>query len=175
MLEAALLNVPIGALAWVARIGSGGCGRSIFVQFRLESRSATTPEGRHCREPPGGLEFLQCGFYRQRVFWRLFRRSWPGAKTNRVDYLCGPARNARLFERIDIDLAWAAEEAERAGRHAGRFAYWRWDTRKSWNRRRCVVAKAEWMSGLGPCGVFSVSWSDREMGFTGSIGSNRIP
>jgi len=70
-------------------------------------------------------------------------------EANRVDYLFGLARNARLVDHIHVDLAWAEEEAERAGKPARRFADFRWTTRDSWSKRRRVVAKAEWMPGRG--------------------------
>ncbi len=70
-------------------------------------------------------------------------------EANRVDYIFGLARNARLVEHIHVELAWAEEEAERTGRAVRRFADFRWTTRESWSRRRRVVAKAEWMPGRG--------------------------
>ena len=72
---------------------------------------------------------------------------------NRADHLFGPARNARLVERIHIELAWAGHDAEASGRPARRFAGFRWATRDSWSRRRRVVAKAGWMPGRGPKGA----------------------
>ena len=72
---------------------------------------------------------------------------------NRVDYLFGLARNARLVEHIHVALAWAEHDAEATGRPARRFADFRWTTRESWSRRRRVVAKAEWMPGRGAKGA----------------------
>lgn len=74
-------------------------------------------------------------------------------EANRVDYLFGLARNARLVEHIHAELAWAEEEAERNGRPIRRFADFRWATLDSWSRRRRVVAKAEWMPGRGEHGA----------------------
>jgi hypothetical protein len=74
-------------------------------------------------------------------------------EANKVDFLFGLARNARLVERIYIDLAWAEDEAERSGKPARRFADFGWRTRESWSRRRRVVAKAEWMPGRGEAGA----------------------
>ena len=74
-------------------------------------------------------------------------------EANRVDYLFGLARNARLVEHIHAELAWAEEEAERNGRPIRRFADFRWATLDSWSRRRRVVAKAEWMPGRGERGA----------------------
>lgn len=74
-------------------------------------------------------------------------------EVNKVDFLFGLARNARLVEHIHIDLAWAEDDAERTGRPARRFADFRWRTRDSWSRKRRVVAKAECMPGRGAAGA----------------------
>lgn len=74
-------------------------------------------------------------------------------EANRVDYLFGLARNARLVDHIHAELAWAEDEARRTGRSARRFADFRWTTQLSWSRRRRVVAKAEWMPGRGDGGA----------------------
>jgi Transposase DDE domain group 1 len=66
---------------------------------------------------------------------------------NRVDFVFGLARNARLVEELVIDLAWAEEEASRTNRPARRFRDFRWSTLDSWSRRRRVVGKAEWTRG----------------------------
>jgi len=74
-------------------------------------------------------------------------------EATKVDFLFGLARNARLVDHIHVDLAWAEDEAERAGRPARRFADFRWRTIDSWSRKRRVVAKAEWMPGRGERGA----------------------
>ncbi len=74
-------------------------------------------------------------------------------EANRVDFLFGLARNARLVDHIHIDLAWAEDEAERTGRPSRRFADFRWRTLDSWSRKRRVVAKAEWMPRRGEAGA----------------------
>lgn len=61
-----------------------------------------------------------------------------------VDYLFGLARNERLQARIAGPMA-AAEQAAAAGRPERQFADFLWTTKKSWSRRRRVVAKAEWL------------------------------
>jgi hypothetical protein len=68
-------------------------------------------------------------------------------EANRVDYVFGLARNARLVAEIETELAWAEDEALATGRPARRFKDLRWSTRDSWSRRRRVVAKAEWTQG----------------------------
>ena len=65
-------------------------------------------------------------------------------EANRVDYLFGLARNARLEAEIESDLWWAEEDARATGQAARRFRDFQWSTRDSWSRRRRVVAKAEW-------------------------------
>ena len=72
---------------------------------------------------------------------------------NRVDFVFGLARNARLVDRIGIALAWAEDQADTTGQAARRFAEFRWETRDSWSRKRRVVAKAEWMPGRGETGA----------------------
>ena len=70
-------------------------------------------------------------------------------EANGVDYVFGLARNTRLVERIDAALAGAKHDACLSGGTARRFADFSWSTRKSWSRKRRVVAKAEWMPGRG--------------------------
>ena len=74
-------------------------------------------------------------------------------EANKVDYLFGLARNARLVDQIHIELAWAEDEAECTGKPARRFADFRWTTLDSWSKRRRVVAKAEWMPNRGETGA----------------------
>jgi len=70
---------------------------------------------------------------------------------NRVDYLFGLARNTRLEERIAETLGRAEQASLASGRPARLFADFLWTTKKSWSRRRRVVAKAEWtMRGANP-------------------------
>ena len=66
---------------------------------------------------------------------------------NRVDYVFGLARNARLERRIAPALAEAHRLSEAAGRPVRLFRDVLWTTRQSWSRRRRVVAKAEWTRG----------------------------
>jgi hypothetical protein len=68
-------------------------------------------------------------------------------EANRVDFVFGLARNARLVEELAIDLALAEEEAARTGKPARRFRDFRWSTLDSWSRRRRVIGKAEWTRG----------------------------
>ena len=66
-------------------------------------------------------------------------------EANRVDYLFGLARNARLGLEIAAELAAARDEAKATGKPARRFKDFRWTTLDSWSGERRVVAKAEWL------------------------------
>jgi len=79
------------------------------------------------------------GFARERLM------AW--CETNRVDFVFGLARNARLVDEIYVELALAEEEAARTGKPARRFKDFRYATLVSWSRRRRVIAKAEWTGG----------------------------
>jgi hypothetical protein len=66
---------------------------------------------------------------------------------NRVDYVFGLARNARLVGEIEAELAQAGDEARQTGQPARRFKEFMWSTLDSWSRPRRVIAKAEWTGG----------------------------
>jgi hypothetical protein len=66
---------------------------------------------------------------------------------NRVDYLFGLARNVRLVEQIESELAEAAAESAATGAPARRFKDFPWTTRDSWSCHRRVVGKAEHTRG----------------------------
>ena len=68
-------------------------------------------------------------------------------ETNRVDFVFGLARNARLVEEISVELLQAEAEASATGKPARRFRDFRYARLDSWSRRRRVVAKAEWTNG----------------------------
>jgi hypothetical protein len=68
-------------------------------------------------------------------------------EANRVDFVFGLQRNERLESEIAGQLAEAQAESQRARRPARRFKDFLWTTRKSWSRRRRVIAKAEWTGG----------------------------
>lgn len=70
---------------------------------------------------------------------------------NRVDYVFGLARNARLEHRIAPALAQACQASRKSGQAARVFRDFMWSTRQSWSRRRRVVGKAEWTTlGANP-------------------------
>jgi hypothetical protein len=66
---------------------------------------------------------------------------------NRVDYVFGLARNARLEGEITAEMQAARAAAERAGQPARRFKDFTWSTRDSWAHPRRVIGKAEWTTG----------------------------
>jgi hypothetical protein len=78
-------------------------------------------------------------------FCREELMSW--CEANRVDYLFGLARNARLVGEIEQELAQAGEESRVTGKPARRFKDFTYSTLNSWSRRRRVVAKAEVTQG----------------------------
>ncbi len=66
---------------------------------------------------------------------------------HRVDYLFGLARNQRLRRIIGRAMHEAKQEQRRTGKPARVFTEFFYRTRKSWSRRRRVVAKAEQIEG----------------------------
>lgn len=61
------------------------------------------------------------------------------AEGNRVDYLFGLARNARLSAEIEAEMQETRTEAEATGKPARRFRDFTWSTRDSWARERRVI------------------------------------
>jgi hypothetical protein len=68
-------------------------------------------------------------------------------EANRVAYLFGLARNARLVAEIEAEIAQARTDAEASGQPARRFRDFTWSTLDSWSRPRRVIGKAEWTGG----------------------------
>ena len=68
-------------------------------------------------------------------------------EANGVDFLFGLARNERLVTEIETELDRVAAKSRRTGRPERRFKTFMWTTRRTWSRRRRVVAKAEWTKG----------------------------
>lgn len=68
-------------------------------------------------------------------------------EANKVDYLFGLARNARLVGEIATELEEAAALSRKSGKPQRRFKDFLWTTRDSWSARRRVVAKAEHTGG----------------------------
>ena len=59
----------------------------------------------------------------------------------------GLAQNERLIGEIKSELDQVAAKSVCTGRPQRRFKTFMWQTRRSWSRRRRVVAKAEWTKG----------------------------
>jgi hypothetical protein len=78
-------------------------------------------------------------------FCREALMAW--AEANRVDYVFGLARNARLAGEIEAEMTAARVTAEKTGKPARRFRDFRWSTLDSWSRTRRVIGKAEWTQG----------------------------
>jgi Transposase DDE domain group 1 len=74
-------------------------------------------------------------------FAREVLMAW--CEANRVDFLFGLARNARLEETVKSEIIAASLDAIRSGRPARRFKDFRYATLDSWNRERRVIGKAE--------------------------------
>jgi len=68
-------------------------------------------------------------------------------ENNGVDFVFGLAKNSRLVEEIQAELAAAQEHSQKTKKPARRFKDFAWRTRRSWSRERRVVAKAEWTGG----------------------------
>ncbi len=67
--------------------------------------------------------------------------SW--CETNRVDYVFGLAKNARLIREIEAALEQVREQFEQTTTPARRFCEFHYITLKSWSRQRRVIGKAE--------------------------------
>ena len=78
-------------------------------------------------------------------FAREVLMAW--CEANRIDYLFGLARNARLVGEIETEMSDARTESEASGKPARRFRDFTWSTLDSWSRARRVVGKAEWTGG----------------------------
>jgi hypothetical protein len=68
-------------------------------------------------------------------------------EANDVHFVLGLAKNDRLIAEIKDELAAAEKTSRRTGKPARRFKQFKWTTRRSWSRKRRVVAKAEWTIG----------------------------
>jgi hypothetical protein len=68
-------------------------------------------------------------------------------EANGVDFILGLAKNVRLNRAIGAELLAAREESQTTGEPARHFKELTWSTRKSWSRKRRVIAKAEWTQG----------------------------
>jgi hypothetical protein len=79
------------------------------------------------------------GFAREAIM------SW--CDQNRVQYVLGLARNARLQATIEGEMAEAKWRHEQSGKPERIFKDFSYQTHKTWTRSRRVVGKAEWLPG----------------------------
>jgi hypothetical protein len=105
----------------------------------------------------GALEVLQ-------TIVRLLRQKWPGVsilmrgdsgfcreelmswcEANRIDYLFGIAKNARLLKHIRPLMKKVRRSWARTGKATRRYMELRYRTLNSWSRSRRVIAKAEYL------------------------------
>jgi hypothetical protein len=91
---------------------------------------------------------IRCRWRRTRIILRadsgFCRQELMGwCEQNAVDYVFGLARNSRLVRAIGVELRQARAESARTSQPARRFKELSYRTRRSWNRSRRVVAKAE--------------------------------
>lgn len=68
-------------------------------------------------------------------------------ETEDIDFIFGLAKNARLKDEIEAEMAQARAEQEQTGQPARRFRDFRYRTLKSWSGERRVVGKAEHLPG----------------------------
>jgi hypothetical protein len=68
-------------------------------------------------------------------------------EANGVHFLLGLAQNPRLVANIADELARAEVRSRRTGKPTRSFKEFAWRTRRSWSRKRRVVAKAEFTGG----------------------------
>ena len=78
------------------------------------------------------------GFCREKLM------AW--CEENKVDYVLGLSKNARLKQEIESELSEARIAYEQSGKPSRVFKDFKYQTRKSWSRVRRVVGKAEYLS-----------------------------
>ncbi len=111
----------------------------------------------------------------ERIVGKL-RQAWPGVRiivrgdsgfcreeimryceqNERMDYVLGLAKNRRLNQEIEAEMAQAQQIEQATGQAARIFKDFRYRTRKSWSSERRVVGKAEYLA-KGPNPRFVVT------------------
>jgi hypothetical protein len=126
------------------------CGRHLLVA-KLRRADADAAAGA-VEEVARVVARIRAAWPRTRILLRAdsgFARddlmTW--CEDNGVDFVLGLARNERLVARIADDLDRAVAKSRHTGRPERRFSSFMWMTRKSWSRKRRVVAKAEATQG----------------------------
>jgi hypothetical protein len=124
------------------------CGRHLLCA-KLRRSNIDAAAG-SCEETARIVAQLRARWPKVRVLLRAdsgFARdelmSW--GEENEVDYLFGLAKNNRLIQKIEAELASAAAEGQATGKTARRFKDFTYATLDSWRRIRTVVGKAEWI------------------------------
>ena len=126
------------------------CGRHLLAAklrpSNIDAAAGTTEEiGRIIRQIRKRWPRVKILLRADSGFCRDALMTW--CEANRVDYLFGLARNARLVEAIGAELAQACAESQTSGKPARRFRDFTWRTLDSWDRARRVIGKAEWTGG----------------------------
>jgi hypothetical protein len=67
-------------------------------------------------------------------------------QNEKVDYVLGLAKNSRLNQEIEAEMAQAQQLQQHSGQAARVFKDFRYRTRQSWSRERRVVGKAEYLA-----------------------------
>jgi hypothetical protein len=73
----------------------------------------------------------------------------------KVDYVLGLAKNSRLSQQIEAEMAQAKQLQQESGQAARVFKDFRYRTRRSWSCERRVVGKAEYLAKGGKTRVSS--------------------
>ena len=94
----------------------------------------------HCASNPGALAAGEDRAAGRRGLCPRGALLW--CEQNRVDFVFGLARNARLETRVAAALQEARTMAEATGRPARVFRDFLWSTKETWSRRRRVIAPA---------------------------------
>jgi hypothetical protein len=135
------------------------CGRHLLAaklrRSNIDASAGAVEEiGRIVREIRARWRRVKILLRADSGFAREALMSW--CERNRVDYVFGLARSARLEAEIAADLAHAEAVSRTTGTAARVFKDFHWTTLDSWSRQRRVVAKAEWTQG-GPNPRFIVT------------------
>jgi hypothetical protein len=121
------------------------CGRHLLVA-KLRRASLDAADGA-VEEVARVVARIRARWPTTRIMLRAdsgFAREDPMAwcEANGVDFLFGLAKNERLIAEIKTELDVVAAKSRRTGRMERCFKSFMWMTRRTWSRRRRIVAKA---------------------------------